>query len=231
MHNLFISDILKNSGMVSLEQGMNIYHSLVQTILLDIPGDVVELGCCHGLTSVLMQKTLESFDSNKKLHLYDSFEGLPEKHVKDGNTPARKGSCSSNIDIVNRNFSKYNATPPEIHIGWFSTTLSQLPEQISFAHLDGDFYTSIKESLEAIYPKLSKGAVVVIDDYCDYNHKQNVINIEENRFDNNAKNKYRTELDMFPGVKIACDEFFQDKEEKVNMLFSGWAPHGFFRKI
>ncbi|MCH7641610.1 hypothetical protein IID22_05445, partial [Patescibacteria group bacterium] len=42
----------------SIEQGMNIYHLLVQTILLKIPGDVVELGCFDGTTSILMQKTL-----------------------------------------------------------------------------------------------------------------------------------------------------------------------------
>ncbi len=57
---------------------------------------------------------------------------------------------------------------PEIHPGCFFETLPhELPEKISFAYLDSDFYDPILLSLEAIYPKLSKGAIVIIDDYCE----------------------------------------------------------------
>jgi len=232
MHNLFISEILKDSGMLSLEQGMNIYHSLVQVLLLEIPGDVVELGCCHGLGAVLIQKTLESFNSKKQLHVYDGFQGLPEKHSKDGNTSASKGACNSNVGILTRNFEKYRAKLPKIHEGWFSDTLkTQLPDTISFAHLDGDFYTSIKESLEEVYPRLSPGALVIIDDYCGEEHKENTNNLAKNTFKQKAEPRYLEQLDQFPGVKQACDEYFKDKPEKVSMLYSGWAPHGYFRKV
>ena len=77
-------------------------------------------------------------------------------------------------------------------------------------HLDGDFYSSIIESLTYVYPKLSKGAIVVIDDYCDP-EIHNVNNI-------------------LPGVKKACDEFFKDKKEKVDVLIAGCESHGYFRK-
>ena len=53
--------------------------------------------------------------------------------------------------------------------------------------MDGDFYTSVRESLEHVYPRLSKGAVVVVDDYCDP-----------------AVNPVYESL---PGVKRACDDF------------------------
>ena len=56
--------------MINLEQAVNIYHLLSQTILLKIPGDVVELGCYKGITSIIMQKTINQFSSKKKLHVY-----------------------------------------------------------------------------------------------------------------------------------------------------------------
>lgn len=50
----------------NIEQAVNIYHLLTQVILLDIPGDIVELGCYDGTTSILMQKTLDQLSSKKK---------------------------------------------------------------------------------------------------------------------------------------------------------------------
>lgn len=50
----------------SVEQAVNIYHLLSQTLLLNIPGDVVELGCYEGTTAILMQQTLAQYGSKKK---------------------------------------------------------------------------------------------------------------------------------------------------------------------
>lgn len=197
--------------MLSIEQAINIYHLLSQAILLKIPGDVVELGCYDGTTSILLRKTLDQFKSNKMLHVYDSFEGLPQKTEKDGNTKFTQGSCKTTKEALINKFKKFNVELPIIHVGWFKDTLKkELPKKISFAHLDGDFYTSIKESLEKIYPRLSKGAIVIVDDYCDPKI-------------HNANN-------ILPGVKKACDEFFKNKKEKMNVLIAGVEAHGYFRK-
>ena len=198
--------------MTNIEQGMNIYHLLIQTILLKIPGDVVELGCFEGTTSILMQKTLDQFNSQKRLHVYDSFDGLPEKSKKDGNTNFVRGAIKTQKERLIHNFKRHKVKLPEIHEGWFKDTLpKELPNRISFAHLDGDFYSSILESLTHVYPRLAKGSVVVIDDYCDP--------------------KIHNVNNILPGVKEACDEFFKDKKEKVNILIAGCESHGYFRKV
>jgi O-methyltransferase len=203
---------IRESPMLNIEQAMNIYHLLSQILSLKIPGDLVELGCFEGRTSLILQKTLDQFKSNKKLHVYDAFEGLPEKNEKDGNTSFKKGQCKTTKDKLIQNFNKFNVRLPKIHTGWFKDTLStQLPNKICFAHLDGDFYSSIKESLKYIYPKLSPGAIVVIDDYCD----PKVHNVHN----------------VLPGVKKACDEFFANKKEKINVLISGDYCHAYFKKI
>lgn len=196
----------------NVEQGVNIYHLLTQTVLLNIPGDIVELGCYDGTTSILIQKTLDKLGSKKRIHVYDSFEGLPEKSKKDGETVFYSGSCKTQKEALVQNFKKHKTKLPIIHEGWFAETLPKgLPKNISFAHLDGDFYSSILESLVYVYPKLSKGAIVVIDDYCDP--------------------KIHDVNNILPGVKIACDEFFKDKKEKVGVLLAGGETHGYFRKL
>jgi O-methyltransferase len=203
-------DALKG-GMISIEQAMNIYHLLAQTIIMEVPGDIVELGCFEGITTILMQKTLDQHKSDKKIHVYDSFQGLPDKTEKDGKTKFKKGFCLTTKEKLIENFKKFKAKQPHIHEGWFKDTLpTQLPDKISFAHLDGDFYSSIMESLTYVYPKLSKNAIVVIDDYCDPSK-------------NNTNN-------ILPGVKKACDDFFKGKKEKVHVLIAGNRTHGYFKK-
>lgn len=196
---------------MNLEQAMNIYHLLSQVLLTAVPGDIVELGSYKGITAILLQKTLEQFRSNKQLHLFDSFQGLPAKTAKDGITYFSSGDCKSTIDELTANFKRYGVRLPIIHAGWFAETAAEQPGQIAFAHLDGDFYSSILESLQIVYPRLAPGAVVVIDDYCD----PQLLDVNN----------------ILPGVKKACDEFFADKPEKVSVLIAGNESHGYFRKI
>ncbi|MFC2135178.1 TylF/MycF/NovP-related O-methyltransferase [Bacteroidota bacterium] len=231
MSNDFILEILENSSMMTIEQGMNIYHLLSKVISHNIPGSVVELGCFNGLSAALLQKTLDEHNSVKELHLFDSFEGLPDKTELDGPTGFQKGSCKSSKEEVIKNFQKFSLKIPNIHVGWFNKTLpTQLPEKICFAHLDGDFYSSIMESLENVYPRLSKGAIVIVDDYYDPD-----INIGiQNKLNSNTmnKNSSRTYVvrNFLPGVKNACDNFFKDKPEQMQVLVSGEEAHGYFIK-
>ena len=48
-----------------------------------VDGDVVEFGCYKGATSLFLSRLLRECDSDKKLWLYDSFQGLPEKSSAD----------------------------------------------------------------------------------------------------------------------------------------------------
>jgi len=198
--------------MITLEQVMNIYHLLSQVLVEKIPGDVVELGCYEGVTAIIMQKALDQFNSEKRLHVYDSFQGLPPKTPEDGNNPMfLTGSLKASRGALEKNFKESNTSPPLIHGGWFADTLpAGLPEGVCFAHVDADFYSSTKEALTYLYPRLSKGAVVVIDDYCD----PAILDVNN----------------ILPGVKKACDEFFAGKKEKMNVLIAGKKAHGYFRK-
>ena len=227
MNNYFIVELYeKNRSMINMECALNLYHLLSQTLLLEIPGDLVECGTYRGLTAVMLQKTLDAHHSKKALHLFDSFEGLPEKTEKDlvespenmrmcdykDNRRVGKGWFQSPEEVVKQNFLDFNVKQPYIHKGWFNKTLPlHLPDSISFAHLDGDFYSSTIDALKNIYPRMSRGAIAILDDYCDP--------------------EIHGRKSSLPGVKVACDDFFADKPENVEVLAAGTAYHACFKKV
>ncbi|MAG78429.1 methyltransferase [archaeon] len=231
MDNSFILDIIENDSMMSVEQEMNIFHLLSRVILLKIPGGVVEFGCHEGLTTAIMQKTLDGFNSKKKIYVYDSFEGLPKFSKQDSNSILNEGDLNTPEDKLIKNFKKLKLKLPKINKYWFKDIpLSKLPKNICFAHLDGDLYSSILESLDKIYSRLSKGAIVIIDDYCDLKkHKKIERKLNSNKWNKNTNRKYFIK-DIFPGVKKASDKFFRDKKEKPDILISGDQCHVYFIK-
>jgi O-methyltransferase len=69
----------------TVDRLVNIDWALRDTLFFGVPGDVVELGCYQGHTSVLLQDILvEEGAVERQLHLYDSFEGLPSPSDHDG---------------------------------------------------------------------------------------------------------------------------------------------------
>lgn len=144
-----------------------ILRECAKTLDKTVPGDVVELGCYVGTTSLFLQRLLTG--RSKTLHVYDSFAGLPPKVGADS-SPAgeqfKQGELVATKAQLIKNFKQAGLPLPVIHKVWFEQlTPDDLPEQISFAFLDGDFYTSILSSLKVIWPKLAPGAIVVVDDY------------------------------------------------------------------
>ncbi len=132
-------------------------------------GDVVELGCYTGTTSLFIQRLLQLQNYDRQFHVYDSFEGLPPKSSKDQSPAGEQfvaGELSASKKEFITNFKKANLRLPIIHKDWFSELSEvEVPRKIAFAFLDGDYYQSIRQSLALIENKLVPGSVVVVDDY------------------------------------------------------------------
>ncbi|MCR5572491.1 MAG: TylF/MycF family methyltransferase [Candidatus Saccharibacteria bacterium] len=143
-----------------------ILAQLAKTIKL--PGDVVEFGCYAGDTSVLLAEALKQAP-DKWLYLYDSFEGLPEKTIEDQTAAGwrfKAGELKVSPETVAHKFKKLSLPEPVIVKKWFNQLdNSDLPSQISFALLDGDFYASIKTSFEKVAPLLTPGGIIVVHDF------------------------------------------------------------------
>ena len=141
---------------------------LQQVLANNIAGDVVELGCYKGDTSILFQRELQRTD--KILWLYDSFAGLPEKTREDNSVAGDQfkiGELFVTKREVIEKFKRQNLILPKIKKAFFEdlNPETDLPAKICFAFLDGDLYTSIKTSLSLVQNKMQPGSVVIIHDY------------------------------------------------------------------
>lgn len=133
-------------------------------------GDMVELGCYRGDTSLLLERLLEQEEARKKLWIYDSFEGLPAKSAEDWSTAGeqfQEGALLVSKREVMERFKRAGLRVPVVRKGFFEDLDAgrDLPGQICFGFLDGDLYSSIKTSLRLCVPKVVKGGVLVVHDY------------------------------------------------------------------
>jgi O-methyltransferase len=147
-----------------------------------IPGDVVECGVWRGGSMHAAARTLaELNDTSRDLHLFDTFEGMPpptEKDERHDGTPAAELLAMrsrdhdvwavATLDDVQEGFEQvpYPKERVHFHKGMVEETIPErAPEQISILRLDTDWYESTKHELEHLYPRLSPGGVLLIDDY------------------------------------------------------------------
>lgn len=142
----------------------------------DLPGDVCEFGVAQGETSALLANEIR--DTTKRLHLFDSFEGLPRPTDKDklkddifnlGTIEAYEGTMACAEDMV-RNRLASIAFPHfrvEIHKGFVEKTLTEgdLPRIVSFAYVDLDFFEPIKLALDFLDSAAVRGTTIIVDDY------------------------------------------------------------------
>ena len=181
-----------NGGMNTPEQVQKLVESLIKVIDDKVEGDVVEFGCYVGESSKYLMRTILETKSDKKLFVYDSFEGLPELSSWEENSGWTPGTLNTTEDVLISNFLQNNLPIPIIHKDWFKNIPHyKIPQKISFAFLDGDFYDSIYDSLEKIYDKVSHGGRILFHDY--------------ERFD-------------LPGVRAAIEDFLKSRNEPFTVV-------------
>ena len=144
-------------------------------------GEIAEVGVFKGGTARIIARSCP----NKKVHLFDTFAGMPD--------------VNRAIDLHrNNDFSKTSLEFARelladcgnvvFHPGVFPATAKAVEAlRFCFVHIDVDIYTSTRDCLEFFYEKMRPSGIMVFDDY---------------------------EGEGCPGVKKAVDEFFKDKPEK-----------------
>lgn len=134
-------------------------------------GDVVEFGCYVGTTSLFIRRLLHEYHSGASFHVYDSFEGLPEKVTADKSVAGDQfvaGALHASRKTFRENFQKAHLQQPIVHKGWFNQlSEGDVPSQIGFAFFDGDYYESIDDSFRLTHKNLMPHATVIVDDYAN----------------------------------------------------------------
>jgi O-methyltransferase/8-demethyl-8-(2,3-dimethoxy-alpha-L-rhamnosyl)tetracenomycin-C 4'-O-methyltransferase len=150
-------------------------RELVQRVIDEsIPGDLVEAGVWRGGCCILMRGILAvNAIKDRKVYAIDSFEGLPPP--KPDLFPHDEGlnlqlypELAVSLEQVKDNFSRYGLLDEHVIFvkGLFQDTLSLLDAgPFALIRVDGDLYESTYVALEALYPKLSSGGFIILDDY------------------------------------------------------------------
>jgi O-methyltransferase len=167
--NLFRGQLLA-SDQVSKDDVTLVWQELERVLAAGTPGAIVEFGCYVGTTSLFIRRLLnEQGEAARPFHVYDSFEGLPPKVPADASAAGadfQAGKLSVSKKEFLRQFQNTHLEAPVVHKGWFNQLGPQdVPAEIAFAFLDGDFYDSILDSLRLVWPRLQRGAILLIDDY------------------------------------------------------------------
>jgi O-methyltransferase len=139
-----------------------------------VPGDLIETGVWRGGASIFMRAVLKAHGATDRIvYVADSFEGLPkpdaERYPQDaGDIYYTYQDLKIPLERVQENFRRYGLLDDQVHFlkGWFADTLPQAPMQrLAILRLDGDMYGSTMDAIRSLYPKLSVGGYVIVDDY------------------------------------------------------------------
>lgn len=161
--------------MIGLKRLDNLQHCIEAVLRDDIPGDFIETGVWRGGAAIFMRALLAAAgDRTRRVWVADSFEGLPkpdaDKYPADcGDTHYQMSDLLAvSLEQVQANFARFDLLDEQVVFlkGWFRDTLPQASvQQLAVLRLDGDMYESTMDGLVNLYPKLSVGGYVIIDDY------------------------------------------------------------------
>ncbi len=160
--------------MIGLKRLGNLQECITTVIRENVPGDLIETGVWRGGASIFMRGVLAALgDRTRTVWLADSFEGLPPpdavKYPADaGDRHHTWKQLAITIETVRANFERYGLLDDRVRFlkGWFSDTLAKAPiDKLAVLRLDGDMYGSTMDALRPLYPKVSPGGFVIVDDY------------------------------------------------------------------
>jgi O-methyltransferase len=137
----------------------------------EVPGVVVECGTWKGGTAANLSLVCRIV--NRKLLIYDSFEGLPAGSSGDRQADNyRPGEYSGTLKEVRTNIGRHGAIECcEFVKGWFKDTLPSLDQRVVLAYLDVDLEASLDCCVRHLWPALVEQGYVFTDeapglDYC-----------------------------------------------------------------
>lgn len=164
----------------------NIAEAVLAVRRENVVGRYIEAGVALGGSAILIGRIKPK---NVSLDLYDVFEMIPPPNENDGEDAHRRfqeissgmskglggdtyyGYVDQLLDVVKGNLRKFGLDSERNKIqflpGLFEDTLYPCGT-VAFAHIDCDWYDSVKICIERIAPQLSPGGVIIFDDYSSY---------------------------------------------------------------
>lgn len=189
-------DLCHKYTMTSIERLYDLHKSVEYVIRAGIHGGIIECGVWKGGSMMMVAATLKALSAIRPLFLFDTFEGLPPPDAeRDVDLLGQ-----SAIDRWRPEWAKGSLGEVQTHLaltgyphdrinfigGMVEDTLLKFDSPVAIARLDTDWHSSTKVELEVLWPLISPGGLLIID---DYGHWQ--------------------------GARQATDEFFANKPNKL----------------
>jgi hypothetical protein len=159
---------------------IDLARQVAAVLALGIPGDFVECGVFRGGASFLMADLLRQAGvRDRKVWLFDSFEGMPPAEEIDGSA-ARAwevdtggewyfNNVTASLEEVRQGAARLGLERyVEFVKGWFDQSLPAHRNRIgtiALLRLDCDWYASVRSCLDNLYDQVADGGFIVLDDY------------------------------------------------------------------
>ncbi len=164
----------KDYTMTSKERMYALFKAIEYIVKSKIPGDFVECGVWKGGSVMIMAHTLIKLnDINRKIYLYDTFEGMSMPTKDDISVDGESAhiywkKLQINLDEVKKNV--FSTGYPEENVifikGKVGDTIPKtIPKKVSILRLDTDWYESTYHELNHLFPLIVNKGVLIIDDY------------------------------------------------------------------
>jgi O-methyltransferase len=182
---LELYEACREHTMTSIERMYALYNATRYLLDNDLPGDMVECGVWRGGSVMLMALTLlRGGDTSRDLWLYDTFDGMTRPGPEDVQTMTGRAAADILNEHVRTEEDPFWGVSPRDRVeaavrttGYpverfrfvegdvMSTLPASVPDTIALLRLDTDWYESTRRELEHLYPRLTHGGVLLIDDY------------------------------------------------------------------
>ena len=200
-NNFYLScDITRISKILS--------HYEIYKMIKEVPGEIIECGVFKGVSYLRFAMFREIFGNpfSKKIIGFDTFSKFPETTFQDDNKARNKFISSAGSDSIskeqllkildNKGLNKH----VDLIEGDITETVPSYvkanPElKISLLNLDTDIYEPAVTILEHLYPKITKGGILMLDDYGTH-----------------------------PGETKAVDEYFKNKTVEIKKFSFAMTP-------
>ena len=179
-----IYDECKAYTTTSIERMYALYKAVEYIIHKQIPGDFAECGVWRGGSTMIMAHTLLKAQQNatRNIYLYDTFAGMTKPTEKDVCISDASPALNTWKKMQKKNYNTWAYSPlDEVKTNMFMTGYPEdniilvkgkvedtipgtVPERIALLRLDTDWYESTYHELQYLFPLLSHGGVLIIDD-------------------------------------------------------------------
>jgi len=214
LYRRFVSPLLRDKYYYEHAQRRDFFRKAFMVLSFNgIDGDYAEFGCCGAMTFGLAHRFLKKYGNPGKMWAFDSFRGLPAPRVPEDSHPIWvRGSAAMDIEDFRQACREHRISEADYTIvpGYYEVTLRELsrdprPVNICLAYVDCDLYSSTKEVLGFLMPRLKHGMIIAFDDYHCWSASH------------------------ASGERMACAEYFLDNPEWALVPFVqfGWSGMSF----